>query len=439
MDEPRKSRLLAGEVLSFAAAGLVATGVSLSVAIALGVAWPSAVTVSIMAALVGIGLATALGWIRDSHKRGRCAQRHSMLEKLTEQLAFATTREQVVSIIEHHVRHVVWCSEVSFIPAPKDGTKTLSKGLVSDSESSATLGVRSLMHGRPVSLLQVSRPLGATFSEDDVALLRATANQATLALTLVGRTDAIDRRRRQQAEAWEGERAAIIEALAAEIAHEVRYPINFFRTVFSRDRDDRQLDDEEVDIGCEEVERLERLVTDLRKVAVRRLERRSVRLLEIIGRAEMLLRDRLDGRTFELFVPEDVRVRCDPDQITQVLVNLMSNAISAAKSGEDTGIDWSETQSGANLIVWDEGAGFVCDPSVIFTPWFTTKSTGTGLGLAIAHRIVRAHGWGIDPKRNGHRTEFAVFIPCADIANADEAVSSKRSPPSSGARDEEAP
>jgi signal transduction histidine kinase len=139
--------------------------------------------------------------------------------------------------------------------------------------------------------------------------------------------------------------------------------------------------------------------------------------MDIVTRAEMLLRDRLDGRSFELSVPSDVRLRCDPDQITQVLVNLMSNALSVTKNGADVGIEWTVRPTGAVLTVWDRGEGFACPPALIFTPWFTTKTTGTGLGLAITHRIARAHGWSVDATREDERTEFAISIPSSDIVS----------------------
>ena len=401
-------------VLLMASAMVATVGFGGVFALLLGVDCYQAFIISTATALVGVGASFAvMGW----RERQRNPQpHHTFLEKLTEQLTQSTSRDDVVSVIERNVRLMIECEEVSFLPSLQDGAGD-------DQNVNPTLRIRSLLHGQPVSLLLVTKQANATFTDQEVTLLRTIANQATLALPLVARATMLDKRRREQAEAWERERAAIIEALAAEIAHEVRYPINFFRSVFSRENENRQLDDEELEIGCEEVERLERLVTDLRKVAVRQLERREVQVTEVIARAEMLLRDRLDGRTFELSVPDKTRVRCDPDQITQVLVNLMSNAVSATKEGQDIGIEWQQSESGATLTVWDGGDGFVCPPSMIFTPWFTTKSTGTGLGLAITHRITRAHGWTVDPRREDEHTKIVLTIPAADIVNDDESTS----------------
>jgi signal transduction histidine kinase len=112
-------------------------------------------------------------------------------------------------------------------------------------------------------------------------------------------------------------------------------------------------------------------------------------------------------------------LRCDSDQITQVLVNLVSNAIDASGARGRIGVEWSADLEGAELVVWDDGPGFEDDPSRLFAPWFTTKPRGTGLGLAITQRIVRAHGWGIDAVRTNGRTRFVVTVPPTDVIVSD--------------------
>jgi signal transduction histidine kinase len=108
-------------------------------------------------------------------------------------------------------------------------------------------------------------------------------------------------------------------------------------------------------------------------------------------------------------------LRCDPDKLTQVLVNLMSNAMDACGPNGRAGIAWRATSQGGELSVWDDGPGFVGDSSRLFAPWYTTKPRGTGLGLAITHRLVRAHGWSIAAARRESRTVFAITIRAEDI------------------------
>ena len=202
---------------------------------------------------------------------------------------------------------------------------------------------------------------------------------------------AIDRR--PPGAAWREDREALVETLSAEIAHEVRYPINFFRSIFVRAADNPLLDKDDVAIGHEEVERLERLVSGLRRAAVQRVDRRIVQVAELCSRAEALVRDRVVNSTMILDVADDDVIRCDIDKITQVLVNLLDNALDAVGQGGEVGMSFHRNERGAELTVWDNGPGFGDNAARLFAPWYTTKPRGTGLGLAISHRLVRGHGW----------------------------------------------
>ena len=243
--------------------------------------------------------------------------------------------------------------------------------------------------------------------------MKTIVNQAALALAHARAYEELDQRRRQQVAAWREERAAIVETVAAEITHEVRYPINFFRSVFQAGH---ELDEEEIEIGCEEVSRLERLVAGLRRVTGQRIERHFVPLTALTTRAELLLRDSLGGRRLDITVPEGLSIRCDADHVTQVLVNLLANALEATQATDPVGVRWAATSTGGELVVWDRGPGFDADVGQLFAPWFTTKPRGTGLGLAITHRLVRAHAWAIDGARREGTTLFIVSIPSTDVS-----------------------
>jgi signal transduction histidine kinase len=253
-------------------------------------------------------------------------------------------------------------------------------------------------------------------------MLRTVANQAALALAHARGYAELEQRRRQQAAAWQTERIALVETVAAEIAHEVRYPINFFRSVFRRGKGNATLDAEEIDIGCEEVDRLERLVSGLRRIAASRIERRTLPVADLVARFETLLRDALSHRALSVDVPPGAAIRCDPHQTTQLLVNLVANAIDATGPGGNLGVQWAAGPGGARLVVWDDGPGFDGEASRLFAPWFTTKPRGTGLGLAITQRIVRAHGWSIDADRSDGRTRFVVSVPPTDVVGAEHAA-----------------
>jgi signal transduction histidine kinase len=334
---------------------------------------------------------------------------------LSEELTTMTDPQQVAAAVERTVRRWLPGTRAQLRVAAAEGEAPLSwKGAAADE-----LALPAYFAGRNVGWLVVSRPDGVAHSGDELELLRTVANQAALALAHARGYAELEQRRQQQAAAWQTERIALVETVAAEIAHEVRYPINFFRSVFRRGKGNAILDDEEIDIGCEEVERLERLVSGLRRIAASRIERRTLAVADLVARFETLLRDALRGRELRVDVPPGAALRCDPHQTTQLLVNLVANAIEATALGGSLGVVWAAGPAGAKLMVWDDGPGFDGDASRLFAPWFTTKPRGTGLGLAITQRIVRAHGWSIDADRTEGRTRFVVSVPPTDVVEAE--------------------
>jgi signal transduction histidine kinase len=268
------------------------------------------------------------------------------------------------------------------------------------------------------------KPGGALFTTEDLDLLKTIVNQGALAMAHALAYAELEKRRQQQAAAFRDEREALVETLSAEIAHEVRYPINFFRSIFQRASMSRGLDDEDIEIGCEEVERLERLVSGLRRMAVQHVDRRAVHLAELCSRAEVLLRDRIGLRPIDIDLGEVEAIRCDVDKVTQVLVNLLANALDATEGRGEVGIHWTRTDEGGELAVWDTGPGYSGDGSQLFAPWYTTKPRGSGLGLAITSRLVSAHGWTIEPTRGAGKTLFVVGIPLADIVSISQEIES---------------
>ncbi|WP_437666089.1 ATP-binding protein [Sorangium sp. So ce1182] len=406
-----------------------------------------ALKVAAPAAVVSAGLVVFALGASDRTLFPARAEYKPTIEQLSEELTLVIDPEEVATAVERTVARWLPCEWVTFrrvtvdaadaagagaagsagaeaAPSGEAGGEASAEriiGLGPPELSASELSLTVMFRGRLLGVLEVGKKRGgALFTSEDLDLLRTIGNQAALALAHAHSYAELERQRREQAAAWRDERAALIETLAAEITHEVRYPINFFRSVFQRGPSNHSLDAEEVEIGCEEVERLERLVMGLRRVTHRKLERRRLSVEELVSRAEMLLRDQLGKRRIEARVSASPKLRCDPDQATQVLVNLLSNGLDAAGDKGTIGVIWTPKESGAELIVWDTGPGIAGDTSRIFAPWYTTKPCGTGLGLAITHRIVRAHGWTIDAERRDGATRFVISIPAADVSKTAE-------------------
>lgn len=130
-----------------------------------------------------------------------------------------------------------------------------------------------------------------------------------------------------------------------------------------------------------------------------------------------------------------VHRRCEPtpliladrDQLTQVLINLVSNAIDAMKaSGGELTVAVTPCAEGVAFTVSDTGPGIAAEVLPrIFDPFFTTKppGEGTGLGLSIAHRIVQAHGGHISASNRPEGGAcFRVVLPAAPARAAEEAT-----------------
>jgi signal transduction histidine kinase len=408
------SKALVSRVATLTGAGALAFAVSSALGAAfasrLGVALPQALLGSTGGALAAAGLVTAMLRLSDQRFFRARAEYKPAVERLSEHLNSLTDPADVSRAVEQVVRRSLSCDDATLVlegEAPPHAPAFEHKLSVPLVLGEKTLGALDAYK---------TRRTDALFTSEDLVLLRTIANQAALAVAYTRSYQELEERRRRQVQAWRGEREALLETVAAEVAHEIRYPINFFRAVFHRDASRNGLDHEEIDIGREEVERLERLVSGLRRLEHRRLNRTATPLTDVVARAELLLRDTLGERAIGVAIPEGVALRADVDQVMQVLVNLLSNALDAvSEGGGDVGIEWRTEKNGGSLVVWDSGPGFQGDPAEIFTPWFTTKPKGTGLGLAISHRIVRAHGWTIDARRVAARTEFDIAIPSEDV------------------------
>jgi nitrogen fixation/metabolism regulation signal transduction histidine kinase len=101
----------------------------------------------------------------------------------------------------------------------------------------------------------------------------------------------------------------------------------------------------------------------------------------------------LERRAEVQIVPgPDVTLNVDPDQLQQLIINLIRNAVDASlESHTPVRIGWSTNGVWLNLFVQDEGQG-IANPANLFVPFFTTKPGGSGIGLALSRQIAEGHG-----------------------------------------------
>ncbi|HKQ69591.1 MAG TPA: HAMP domain-containing sensor histidine kinase [Polyangiaceae bacterium] len=436
-----KSRILLSRYLTRAVIAaivcLLAMGIGTAIAGGLGVPFANAIVAASAGAIAAALLVLVALRAGDKAFFPSLADYKPTVEQLSEELTSIASPNEVVLAVERTVRRWLPCDTIEFVLGEEFSNLDPSQVMGSDESGAHKISVLTpstfdsdelslpvLFHGTKLGTLRASQKRsGALFTSEDLDLLKTIANQGALALAHAVAYAELEKRRKQQAAAWRDEREALVETLSAEIAHEVRYPINFFRSIFQRASTSRILDEEDVEIGCEEVDRLERLVTGLRRMATQHLDKHATDVHELCARTEVLLRDRMGGHPLTLDLGEGGAIRCDVDKVTQVLVNLLANALDAIEGRGHVGISFRSVAHGAELSVWDTGPGFVGDPSRLFAPWYTTKPRGTGLGLAITYRLVRAHGWNVEATRRDAKTIFVVAIPSADVASGTDDLS----------------
>jgi two-component system nitrogen regulation sensor histidine kinase NtrY len=108
-------------------------------------------------------------------------------------------------------------------------------------------------------------------------------------------------------------------------------------------------------------------------------------------------------------------VLADRDQVLQVLLNLVRNALDAMPSGGTLRLAARRAGAGVAFAVSDTGPGVPpADLPRVFEPYFTTKEGGTGLGLAIARRIAEEHGGSLEVESEpGRGATFTLTLPAA--------------------------
>jgi len=214
-------------------------------------------------------------------------------------------------------------------------------------------------------------------------------------------------------------RLAATGELAATLAHEIKNPLNAIggAAAYLRNNFRGALIREFLKIISDEVSRINALTTTLlnfaRPVVPRPRESDlnlivsdTVDLLEPEAKENgVILRKNLYHRLPPLKV--------DPDQIKQVLINLLINSLDAIKEGGEVQVSTDARNGEVILSVRDNGEGIPEEVmESIFNPFFTTKTRGTGLGLAISKKIVREHGGDIlVESRPGEGSEFRIILP----------------------------
>jgi two-component system, NtrC family, sensor histidine kinase HydH len=221
------------------------------------------------------------------------------------------------------------------------------------------------------------------------------------------------------------QRLASLGNLAAGVAHEIRNPLSSikgFATYFKERYKDIPDDKKTAEIMVQEVERLNRVISQLLEFASPvKIHKKSVSMVTLIQHSLKMIEGHAREKNIEIKTDLDHHTKdlyIDPDKINQVFLNIYLNAIEAMENNGTLYVRLTEDKKNnmAKVEISDTGKGIIKeDLTHIFDPYFTTKQSGTGLGLAIVHKIIESHKGDIRVEsERGAGTTVTILLPVSN-------------------------
>jgi len=248
-----------------------------------------------------------------------------------------------------------------------------------------------------------------------------------------------------QAQLIQSEKLASVGQLTAGIVHDVKNPLAVIKGLAEELSEEGDLDEFTVE-GLETIRdsasKANTIVTDLLKFARQstpEMQTRDMRAtLESVFRLTEYLVRKGNVTLVPDLPPTSVMATYDPQQIEQVLINLVTNAVQAMPDGGTLDVSLKEDDDNLVITMRDSGVGIPEENVVrIFDPFFTTKpeGEGTGLGLSVSYGIVSRHRGRIEVESDvGIGTTFIVSLPLQTDSSDEQPMEVEKNVASSSRR-----
>lgn len=226
-------------------------------------------------------------------------------------------------------------------------------------------------------------------------------------------------RRSLEAALRRADRLRALGRMAANMAHEIRNPLNGIRLTMQMLKQKlaaNAIQPGDLDLVIGEVDRLNALLSDL--LAFREARKpvlETQKLLPVVERCVDLLRPQAREQDvgIEIHVDDpEAAASVDAKQLTQVLTNLLLNALTAAPDKGTVDLRLGRNGNGLLIEVHDDGPGVAPElREHLFEPFYTTRDEGMGLGLAVSRELVSGMGGTLEYRDGGNGATFAIHLP----------------------------
>ncbi|MBT2758388.1 GHKL domain-containing protein [Mesobacillus foraminis] len=218
------------------------------------------------------------------------------------------------------------------------------------------------------------------------------------------------------------ENLAVIGQMAASIAHEIRNPLSALKGFTQLQQEKDMSKDNFYPIMLNEIDRINMIVSDLLIIGKPNgSTRNKAEIGNIIHYVVSIIKPQAVRQGVKIHIQKDPDlppILCDENQLKQVFINLLKNAVEAMPDGGNIYIKVQAAKDSLVVSIKDEGVGIPGDKiEKLGEPFYTTKENGTGLGFMVTKKIIEEHGGKIavqSVKNKGATVD--VSLPAGPIA-----------------------